>query len=74
MNIEVATLFFDYLFNYAEIKCDFTKKAELIEFLTGFSKRQLVKLPSAFEKQKLEIEDNGEISEKFLKDMNTVRR
>lgn len=74
LNKETATLFMNYLFDYAKISCNFTKKAEVIEFLTGFSKKQVVKLPSVFGKQKLEIEDGGGINEKFFKDMNTVRK
>lgn len=71
-NIESATLFFLYLFDFAKVSCPFTKKAEAIEFLTGFSKSQIIKLPSAFEKQKLEIEDGGEVDKKFSGDMQIV--
>lgn len=74
LNKESATLFMTYLFDSANIDCDFTKKAEVIEFLTGFSKKQIVKLPSEFEKQKLQIEDGEEASKRFLNDLEIIRK
>lgn len=73
LNIESATLLMSYLFDFANVNCHFTKKAEVIEFLTGFSKKQIVKLPSEFEKEKSKILENEEISEKFYKDMQIIR-
>jgi hypothetical protein len=74
LNIETATLFMTYLFDYVNLKCEFTKKAELIEFLTGFSKKQIVKLPSEFEKFKLDIEVGDEVNKIFVDNMQIVRK
>ncbi|HMS38925.1 MAG TPA: hypothetical protein PKE69_01775 [Pyrinomonadaceae bacterium] len=73
LNRESAFLFFEYLFEYANVKCDKKKKAETIEHLTGYSHKKIVPLFSWFEKEKLYIEDTTEIKEKFSKDMNFVR-
>jgi hypothetical protein len=42
--------------------------------LIGFSKKQIIKLPSSFEKEKLQIEDEDISSKKFLDDMEAVRK
>lgn len=74
LNREVAYLFVDYLFDFAKINCPNTQKAEIVEFLTGFSSKQLVKVPSSFEKFKLQIEDGDESDENFTNDLKVIRK
>ena len=69
-----ATLLLDYLFNEAKAKCHNTKKAEVISALTGYSTNTIEQSFSRFEKEKLQIEDSSEVSEKFYNDMIVVRK
>lgn len=71
---DVAATFFYYLFKGLDVKVANTQQAELIEMLTGYSSGQTVKFYSKIEKTLLEIEVKSEINEKFLKDMETVRK
>lgn len=74
MNIERAFLFFEYLLTSVNATTNKTKKNQVIERLTGYKFGQLSKLPSWFEKEKLENEEKTEVNEKFLKDMNEVSK
>lgn len=74
MNKERVFLFFEYLFNFVSATANKTKRHQLIELLTGYKTKQLSKIPSWFEKEKLEIEEKTESSEKFSKDMESVHK
>lgn len=74
MNKERAFLFFEYLLTFVSATQNKTKRHQLIELLTGYKIKQLSKIPSWFEKEKLEIEEKTESSEKFFKDMEAVRK
>lgn len=74
MNIERAFLFFEYLLTFVNATANKTKKNQAIERLTGYKFAQLTKLPSWFEKEKLENEEKTAINEKFMKDMEEVRK
>jgi len=74
LNKEIVTLFMNHFFDYANVKCSNAKKAEVIAFLTGYSSKQIVKLFSELEKERLKIEENEEVSEKIYKDLNVARK
>lgn len=74
LNRESAFLFFEYLFNFANVDCDKNQRAKVIENLTGYSQKQIIQLFSWFEKEKLKIEENEEIDKKFLDDANFARK
>jgi len=57
LNRESAFFFFEYLFDYAKVKCDKKKRAETIERLTGYSHKKIVPLFAWLEKEKLYIEE-----------------
>lgn len=74
MNSERAYLFFEYLFTFINATANKTKRHRAIELLTGYKIGQLNKLPSWFEKEKLQVEEKTEVNKKFSEDMNEVRK
>lgn len=89
LNIEVATLFLNYLLDFAKEKSRenlaFKNKTKLSDatknkitaFLTPYAEKQIKKLPPIFKKTLAEIAENGEnsgIKDKFFQDMQVVRK
>jgi len=73
LTLDRAVLLVDYIFKAAKVNCKNTQKAKVISFLTGYSENTIVQSFSRIEKEKLEIEDESEISDKFYNDMKIVR-
>lgn len=74
LTLDRATLFLGYFFNFAEVECTNTAKAKVISFLTGYSETKIAQAFSRIEKEKLSMIENEELSEKFSKDVNVVRK
>ncbi|MGC2238637.1 MAG: hypothetical protein WA584_20960 [Pyrinomonadaceae bacterium] len=69
-----ATLFLDYFFNYANIKCFKTERAKVISYLTGYSETKIEQSFSRIEKEKLESKEKKELSGKFYDDVEVIRK
>ena len=67
-------MFLNYLFTNANVNCRNTKKAEVISFLTGYRSKKIGQSFSHVEKEKLEIEEKGELSKKNSDDVRILRK
>ncbi|MEQ1642056.1 MAG: hypothetical protein ABL959_01265 [Pyrinomonadaceae bacterium] len=75
---ESAYLFVDYLLDYAigksAVKKSITKRADVVEFLTGYSSTKLKDVPAWIDKGKAKIEEFQETDEKIFKELQNIRK
>jgi hypothetical protein len=73
LTLDRATLFLNYLFTFARANCHNTKKAEVISFLTGFSKNtigdKLSSLHSKADENYLNYKKDMEIISKYFESL-----
>jgi len=74
LNEKVATLLIYYLFKGFNISVANAHQSDLIELLTGYSKKQTIKLYAEFEKRRLEVTDGEQIDNIYFKNMKTARK
>lgn len=74
LTLDRSVLFMDYLFKYLRIDSMNTEKAKVIAFLTIFSEKKIAQAFSRLEKEKLEMKEKMELSNKFSKDIEVVRK
>ena len=75
---ESAYLFVDYLLQIAYAagtgRATIKQRAEVVEFLTGYSSTKLKDVPAWFNKEIAKIKESEEISEKIFDDLQMVRK
>lgn len=78
LNREVAYLFCNYLFEFAyqgnSINKTNVARAEVVEFLTGYSKTKLKDVPAWYKTEIAKIAENMEVNKKIFDDLKTVRK
>ena len=72
LTLDRSVLFIDYILRYLKTSCQNTDKAKVISFLTGYSEQKIAQAFSRLEKEKLEMKERTELSEKFSKDIEIV--
>jgi hypothetical protein len=74
LTLDRSVLFVEYILRHLKTSCKNTDKAKAISFLTGYSEQKIAQSFSRLEKEKSEIKEKTEISDKILKDSNIVRK